>query len=331
VRDAVDGRKELGYMHRPVGLQERLHEARDLIRTEYTVMGGDDEFLLRRGLAEAISVLDREQAVVACMGQSLGFVPAPDGHHLELGSGYPHRSHMNIDADMRLRVELGLSNYTAVTCYAVTRTTVWQASWGDAIDWSSVYCMEIQHAITTWLSGGLVTVDNVYWLRSGENASVRDLVGPQLTFAEWWNFSDYKTEVSRFVDLLAEYAVSVGATDRVVATRFIIEAIEVFAVDRAAEDSRGVILASGPGRSPHHRIKEVARHLIGRLPPSAVVHLRRTWRLVLRLLRRRRDSSLAHRGSLVDDGLLPAGNLTEGLYVELEEVEQIVFEFYRAQ
>jgi hypothetical protein len=70
VREVVDARRELDYLHRPVGLQERLHEARDLIRTEYTVMGGDDEFLLRGGLADAVGILDLEQTLVASMGQS---------------------------------------------------------------------------------------------------------------------------------------------------------------------------------------------------------------------------------------------------------------------
>ncbi|SVB32447.1 uncharacterized protein METZ01_LOCUS185301, partial [marine metagenome] len=99
VQEEVDARTELDYIHRSapswLGLTERLHEARDLIRTEYTVFGCEDEFFLLRGLAEAIGVLDDNPSIVACMGQSLSFVPSSDGRHLGFGPGYPHRGVVN--------------------------------------------------------------------------------------------------------------------------------------------------------------------------------------------------------------------------------------------
>ena len=331
VRDAVDGRKELVYRHRPVGLGERLHEACDLIGTEYTVLGGDDEFLLRRGLAEAVDVLDREQTHVACMGQSLGFVPSPDGRYLGLGPGYPHRGFVNTDPDVRQRVLYAMSRYNSITCYAVTRTDTWRVTWGEALDWSSVYAMEVQHAISSWLSGGLITIDEIYWLRSGENPSVRDVKEQHLTFTDWWSDPVYASEVSRFQGLLADHAVAVGAADLSSAPRIVSEAIEVFVVGTKAEESRREVSAPTQALFSHHRIAKVARHLIDNLTPSVGICLRRIWRRVLRLLRRGRDASLVHIDSLVDEGLLPADSLTEGLYAELKEVEQIVLEFYRAR
>ena len=336
VRDAVDGRKELGYMHRPVGLDERLHEACDLIGTEYTVLGGDDEFLLRRGLAEAVDVLDREQRHVACMGQSLGFVPSPDGRYLGFGPGYPHRGFVNTDPDVRQRVLYAMSRYNAITCYAVTRTDTWRVTWGEALDWSSVYAMEVQHAISSWLSGGLITIDEIYWLRSGENLSVRDLSvrdlkEQHLTFTDWWSDPVYASEVSRFQGLLADHAVAVGAADPSLASQIVSEAIEVFAAFTEAKESKRMVLAPTRTLFPHHRIAKVARHLIDNLTPPVEICLKRILRRVMRLLRKGRDTSLVNIDSLVDEDFLPADSLTEGLYAEIKEVEKIVLEFYRAR
>lgn len=331
VRDAVDGRKELGYMHRPVGLDERLHEACDLIGTDYTVLGGDDEFLLRRGLAEAVDVLDREQTHVACMGQSLSFVPSPDGRYLGFGPGYPHRGFVNTDPDVRQRVLYAMSRYNAITCYAVTRTDTWRLTWGEALDWSSVYAMEVQHAISSWLSGGLITTDEIYWLRSGENPSVRDLKEQHLTFTDWWSDPVYASEVSRFQGLLADHAVAVGAADPSLASQIVSEAIEVFAALTEAKESKRMIVAPTRTLFPHHRIAKVARHLINVLTPSVEICFKRIWRRLMRLLRKGRDTSLVNIDSLVDEDFLPADSLSQGLYAEIKEVEKIVLEFYRAR
>lgn len=331
VRDAVDGRKELGYMHRPVGLDERLHEACDLIGTDYTVLGGDDEFLLRRGLAEAVDVLDREQTHVACMGQSLSFVPSPDGRYLGFGPGYPHRGFVNTDPDVRQRVLYAMSRYNAITCYAVTRTDTWRLTWGEALDWSSVYAMEVQHAISSWLSGGLITTDQIYWLRSGENPSVRDLKEQHLTFTDWWSDPVYASEVSRFQGLLADHAVAVGAADPSLASQIVSEAIEVFAALTEAKESKRMIVAPTRTLFPHHRIAKVARHLINVLTPSVEICFKRIWRRLMRLLRKGRDTSLVNIDSLVDEDFLPADSLSQGLYAEIKEVEKIVLEFYRAR
>ena len=102
-------------------------------------------------------------------------------------------------------------------------------------------------------------------------------------------------------------------------------------VGTKAEESRRVVSAPTRALFPHHRIAKVAWHLIDNLTSSVGIYLKRIWRRVMRLLRRGRDTSLVHIDSLVDEGLLPADSLTEGLYAELEEVEQIVLEFHRAR
>ena len=335
VQELVEARTEFSYLHWPVGLDERFHRARDLITTEYTVLGGDDEFLLRRGLAEAVGVLDRDQTHVACMGQSLAFVPSPDGRHLEFGPGYPHRGFVNADPDVRQRVLYAMSRYNAITCYAVTRTETWRLTWGEALDWSSVYAMEVQHAISSWLSGGLITVDEIYWLRSGENPSVRDMNEQRLTFTDWWTDPIYASEVSRFQGLLADHAVAVGAADSNSAPRIVSEAIEVFTAfreaHRKAKESKGVVPAPTRNLFRHHRIGKVAWHVVNHHTPSVGICLRRIWRQVRRLRRRGRDTSPVHIDSLVDDGLLPTDSLTEEFYAEMKGVEQIVLDFYRVR
>lgn len=335
VQEAVGARTELDYVHRPVGLHERLHEACDLIGTEYTVLGGDDEFLLPQGLTGAIDVLDREQTHVACMGQSLSFVPSLDGRHLGLSPGYPHRGFVNTDPDARQRLLFAMARYDAITCYAVTRTDTWRVTWGEALDWSSVYATEIQHAISSWLSGGLIAIDEIYWLRSGENPAVRDVTEQRLTFTDWWTDPVYASEVSRFEGLLADHAVAVGAADLNSAPRIVSEAIEVFTAfkeaDRKAKESRGAVPAPTQNLFRYHRIAKVAWNLVNHHMPPVGICLRRMRRQVRRLLQRGRDTSLVRIDSLVDDGLLPTDSLTEGFYAEMKGVERIVLDFYRVR
>lgn len=334
VQELVEARTELSYMHWPVGLDERLHAACDLITTKYTVLGGDDEFLLRRGLAKAVSVLEREKNHVACMGQSLGFIPSLNGRCLELGPGYPHRGFVNTEPDVKQRVLNAMARYNAITCYAVTRTETWRATWGGAVDWSSVYAMEVQHAILSWLSGSLTTIDEIYWLRSGENPAVRDVKEQHLTFFDWWSDPVYADEVSRFKDLLVDHAVTVGAADSDLASEIASEALEVYAgfseAGKKRDESKETVAISGP-LSPYLRLAQVARHLIDNLPPSVGICFRRAWRRILRLIWSGRDLSPVNIDSIGDADLLPAGSLTEGLYAEIKEVEEIVLEFHRAR
>jgi hypothetical protein len=224
-----------------------------------------------------------------------------------------------------------MSRYNAITCYAVTRTDTWRLTWGEALDWSSVYAIEVQHAISSWLSGGLITIDETYWLRSGENPSVRDVKEQHLTFTDWWSDPVYASEVSRFQGLLADHAVAVGAADPSLASQIVSEAIEVFAAFTEAKESKRMVLAPTRTLFPHHRIAKVARHLIDILTPSVQICFKRISRRVMRLLRKGRDTSLVNIDSLVDEDFLLADSLTEGLYAEIKEVEKIVLEFYRAR
>ena len=326
VREAVDARMELDYLHRPVGLQERLRETRDLIRTEYTVMCGDDEFHLRRGLVDAVEVLDRERALVACMGQSLGFLPTPDGRRLSFGPTYSHRGFANCDEDPRCRLELAFSDYNGVTCYSVMRTEVWLASWADALDWSSVYATEFQQAVTTWLSGGLVAIDGVYWLRSGENASVRDITGQQLTFADWWKGDGYRAEVARFMRVLADHGVLMGFADREEVMKVVSGALDGFVADWEISQRE---------RYEAQMVEVRKRALWPRLAALLPLVVQRRLRIIYRGLSRRLRTG-THDGlvlveSIAGAGLMPLGDLTDEFRDELLVVEQIVREFSHAR
>ena len=326
VREAVDTRMELDYLHRPVGLQERLREAHDLIRTEYTVMCGDDEFHLRRGLVDAVGVLDRERALVACMGQSLSFLPTLDGRRLSFGPTYPHRGFANSDDDPRCRLQLAFSDYNGVTSYSVMRTEVWLASWADALDWSSVYAMEIQQAVTTWLSGGLVAIDGVYWLRSGENASVRDITGQQLPFADWWKGDGYQAEVARFMRVLADHGVLMGFADREEVIKVVSGVLDGFVADW--EISQRARYEAQMVEVPRSALWQ---RFVTLLPLVVQRRLRIIYRGLSRRLRTSTHDGLVLVESIAGAGLIPPGDLTDEFLDELLVVEQIVHEFSHAR
>jgi hypothetical protein len=206
------------------------------------------------------------------------------------------------------------------------RTEVWLASWGGAIDWSSVYATEMQQAVTTWLSGGLVSIDGVYWLRSGENASVREVTGQLLHFADWWKGDSYRAEVALFMHHLADHGVSVGMADRDEAWTVVKEALDGYVADWESSRREQADLRVAEVRNSGFRGR-----LIAALPPMLRRRLQIAYRQLSRRPRTGSCGGLVLLDSIADEGLVPTSDLTDELRDELLVVEQIVREFYRAR
>lgn len=214
------------YIHSSVNIMKRLKCAAELIKTKYTVMSGDDEFLLKSGLISTINELDNNPELVACMGQSLNFFYNEYKNKTTFSRGYPHYKYKIVDQDIKNRLKLLMSNYTAVTAYAVHKTKLWQKSWGNLkVSYSSNYVHEIQQAMMAVINGKVGTVDEVYWMRSSENNFVDDRT---INFQDWWVDDDYKSEQECLVDLLSEELAYNGEVDKIQARNIIIESMNIF-------------------------------------------------------------------------------------------------------
>ena len=330
--DSLRDYPRIRYLHRPVGLVERFREAGEAIDTRYAVLGSDDEFHLRSGLAAAMEVLRSEPDLVACMGQSLGFVPRSGRSGLKYGVGYPHVGYRNDLRDYRDRLITASRCYNAVTCYAVTRAAAWRGSWGAVRDWSSVMVIERQQAASLWIHGGLVTVDDVYWMRSGENASVRDLQGDVEPFTYWWRSHKREDERRLLVKCVCEEAVRLGLATPADSRAAVTEAFDLMADGEASvfaedETAEARMEPGGPGL----RFAHAFMCFVDGLPLWLRDPLIAAWR--------RRAAKVpvgAAVDGLLDDAIRETGLMLKprarsNLEADLAHVEDIVAQFVEAR
>ena len=229
VQQTISSLGDVTYLHAEVSMMDRLKLACEYLQTPYTILLGDDEFLLGAGLCSAITALEQDASLAACIAQSLAFHPSADGSFCSYDRGYPHWKYSVMQDDVGERLRVAMSNYTAATCYAVLRTPVWCKSWGQLENWSSPYVGEMQQGITTYIWGKLKTVDEVYWMRSSENRPVTSKdFNRGLTFPDWWRYTRFEDERARFLSILSDEMGRATGIDAARARAIVLETVRVF-------------------------------------------------------------------------------------------------------
>ena len=88
LHQAITGLGDVAYVHSAAVIVDRLKHAATLIKTPYAVMCGDDEFLFASGMSSAIALLEQDQGLVACIGQSLLYYLLNNGSECSYSTGY---------------------------------------------------------------------------------------------------------------------------------------------------------------------------------------------------------------------------------------------------
>lgn len=226
------------YIHCPESFTHRLALAGSMIQTPYAVLLGDDEFHLKSGLIAAIKSMICDPSLAACIGQSLGF-SLKDGA-LKLGAGYPHSHYRVMEDKVSDRFNTAMAAYNAATCYSVMTKKAWILSWGDLQAYSSPYAEEMEQAFSTYISGKLLSVQDVYWMRSYDEPLVSILgeYDRTLSFRSWWKGTAYKQETEEFVCRLTNKLVATdGAESLVHARKILNEAIVSYIVNSGKRNS----------------------------------------------------------------------------------------------
>lgn len=230
IQKIMDGLCDITYLHSTDLLVDRLAHAATLIKTPYSVLCGDDEFLLETGLCSAISLLEREKDLVACIGQSIHYYLTNNGLKCSYGTNYlnnVYKYDIRHD-DLQERLYASVKNYNSATCYAVTRSPVWCKSWGNVKQTSSGDIIEFEHALTTYIWGKLASVDDVYWMRSVENPPAETVDVKRLPAEKWWTSNKFKTERENFVTKLGQEITSVHQMDRIKAEALICDVFDFY-------------------------------------------------------------------------------------------------------
>jgi glycosyltransferase domain-containing protein len=225
--------KNVIYHHLPISIVERMSYALSLIKTEYTTMCGDDEFLLPSALEYSLMELEKDSGLVACIGRCLEFMW--ENNKVYGFPGYPEQKDRIINqSDPRERMIKHMKQYTPSTVYSVMHTNVWKNSHASFIKREfPVYCIgEMQFELSVTFQGKSKVVPIIHWLRSNEIKPIRG-TDPSLTrdlfICDWWEDKQKKGEHNDFLKIMSDTLAETGKILPKQASEDIESAFDVFA------------------------------------------------------------------------------------------------------
>jgi len=196
------------YLHRPVGLYQRLLEALDLVETDFVALAGDDEFYMPSAVEACIKQLDKDDGLVACCGRALGFWPK---NQRVFGSPhYPRLKGYAVNAEgAEERVVQHMRDYVPSLVYAICRAQLWKTAWGYTLrkEFPFFASGELQFEMFVAYAGRSKVVPELMWLRShGETEPVRK-TDPSLDVKKqipgWWADPDKEKEHEEFISIMS--------------------------------------------------------------------------------------------------------------------------------
>ena len=225
---------DVHYEYMPIGFNERLVHASNIVKTKYVALLGDDELYVKQGLRDSMDLLDANERLIGCVGRSLFFF------HRE-GEIYGHQVYeksqdvpgMYGDDLQRLRASfpLGDPSRAPYLLYGVFRKEHWCTMFGNAYarHYSSGYAYELALIIIGACLGPTKMVDSLVWLRSGENPAMSSTaVNRKLSTGEWGTSPKYVTEYEDFVKRITEVLVRLGIATGSAAEQAVREVAEQF-------------------------------------------------------------------------------------------------------
>jgi len=200
ISSALASMPRFRYHHRATSMPERIQFANQFVKTEFVMLMADDDFYLPTGLLSAMTMLESTSTAVACMGQSIGLDVESSGvaYFFPYGESLQNYS---VQHDKPIeRIRIGIRNYRSAASYAVFKTHGFTNIWKDIESSLCPEHLEYEHAIRTYLEGGLLTVSETYWVRSFECDPVASVIdGNRATdFTTWYTSADFVEEKNKF-------------------------------------------------------------------------------------------------------------------------------------
>ena len=192
------------YRHLPIGFNERLVMACDLVQTKYVALLGDDELYAPHGLSDCIETLEADPRLISCVGRAVYFFER-DG---EIFGNQVYEKSKNLvysfgsDFD-RLNESLVDIERGPYLLYGLFKSSEWKktvrVSYGRK--YSSGYVYELAFHLIATLLGPTRIVESLVWMRSGENPAMSsDAVNRKIGIGEWGTDKRFATEVTYLVD-----------------------------------------------------------------------------------------------------------------------------------
>ena len=207
------------YRHLPIGLNERLVMACDLVQTKYVALLGDDELYAPHGLRDCINQLESDSRLVAAVGRSMFFFYR-DGEIIahqtyEKSQNLVHTFGTDLDRLDESLVDITRGPYLLYGLFNADQwKTAVRVSYGRK--YASGYVYEFAFHLIATLLGPSIMVDSLVWMRSGENPAMSsDAVNRKIGIGEWGTDPQFSEEVNYLIDGVVEAVANEGrfATD----------------------------------------------------------------------------------------------------------------------
>jgi glycosyltransferase domain-containing protein len=197
-------KKNIKYFHNTASYYKRLLSAIKLIKTEYVLLGCDDEFYIPSALNSCIIKILKQTKLVACCGRAIGFNYQ---NNSVLGKDVYPRLNENLnlfEENPNKRIKKHFLNYEQAHTYAVCRSDIWKIAAKTIFskEYNCYSIHELQFEFFLCFSGRSLVIPELMWLRSNENKEIRDL-SPSLkrsnSILNWWSIKKHKTEKTNFI------------------------------------------------------------------------------------------------------------------------------------
>jgi glycosyltransferase domain-containing protein len=220
------------YRHLPIGFNERLVMACDLVQTKYVALLGDDELYAPQGLRDCISQLEADKRLVAAVGRSMFFFYR-DGEIIAHQTYEKSQNLVNTFGSDMDRLDESLVDITRgpYLLYGLFNAEKWKTavriSYGRK--YASGYVYEFAFHLIATLLGPSTMVDSLVWMRSGENPAMSsDAVNRKIGIGEWGTGSRFAEEVTHFVDSVVLAVASEGRLTTDELQNGVRRAVEIF-------------------------------------------------------------------------------------------------------
>ena len=220
------------YRHLPIGFNERLVMACDLVQTKYVALLGDDELYAPHGLQDCITQLEADKRLVACVGRTLFFFER-DGaiygnQSYEKSEDLEHTYGNSIDRLNESLIDITKGPYLL---YGLFQASEWKKAVRVAYGrkYASGYTYEFAFHLIATLLGPSKMVESLVWMRSGENPAMSsDAVNRKIGIGEWSTDTKHAAEVLYFTESVVNTILAEGKLSHAELQNAVSKALERF-------------------------------------------------------------------------------------------------------
>lgn len=203
------------YIHQPGSIYLRMYNALHLIKSNYVVLGGDDEFYIPSALESCLMKLNEENELVACCGRSVGF--KVDNKNIFGLPQYESFADFNLDSKYpEERITRHMSRYVPRLTYAICKRDIWVKVWESILakEFAFYAAGEIQFEMSMSIAGRSLILPELMWLRSyGESEQIQSSepsLNSNIRIDSWLFDESNKLEKVEFIKIMSQVFKEVG-------------------------------------------------------------------------------------------------------------------------